>query len=243
MTRLHRRVAALLCTLVLVAAAAPVTITGQLLAYQDGFVFFTTGDGFRVAPNVTILDEQTKQPAKHAPVPRDYARAVFNDSGQVVETRSFEQAVSGRAAPRSSASLRRDRFLTVSESGTGRAGAHDLERCARNFYRQTRASEIPSTGTAEHAVDGADLHRNRRFGLESTGNSDGPHRCAPLCRGSAHGIGYGAALPLYTRLAPNAGTGAKRPCRASTASSPSTTRIPTLRTALLRLGPTATAPT
>jgi len=85
MTNVRQRLGALLCALVLLAAAAPVTITGQLLAYQDGFVFFTTGDGFRLAPKVTILDEQTKQPAKRAPQARDYARAVFNDTGQVVE--------------------------------------------------------------------------------------------------------------------------------------------------------------
>ena len=85
MTRLRRSITALVCVFVLLAAAAPVTITGQLLAYQDGFVFFTTGDGFRVAPNVTIIDEQTKAPARRAPRARDYARAVFNDAGQVVE--------------------------------------------------------------------------------------------------------------------------------------------------------------
>lgn len=85
MTSLRTRIGAIVCASILIAAAAPVTITGQLLAYQDGFVFFTTGDGFRVAPNVTILDEQTKQPAQRTPAPRDYARAVFNDAGQVVE--------------------------------------------------------------------------------------------------------------------------------------------------------------
>ena len=79
------RLGAVLAALVLIAASAPVSITGQLLAYQDGFVFFTTGDGFRLAPSVTILDEQTKQPAKRVPAARDYARAVFNDAGQVVE--------------------------------------------------------------------------------------------------------------------------------------------------------------
>jgi hypothetical protein len=85
MTNLQRRFCALLCALVLLAAGAPIAITGQLLAYQDGFVFFTSGDGFRLAPNVAILDDQTKQPATHAPRVRDYARAVFNDAGQVVE--------------------------------------------------------------------------------------------------------------------------------------------------------------
>lgn len=85
MTSLRVRIGAVVCALILIAAAAPVSITGQLLAYQDGFVFFTTGDGFHVAPNVTILDEQTKQPVRRAPEPRDYARAIFNESGQVVE--------------------------------------------------------------------------------------------------------------------------------------------------------------
>lgn len=85
MTTMRSRLAALFCAIIFIAAAAPVTVTGQLLAYQDGFVFFTTGDGFRLAPNVAILDEQTKQSAKRTPAPRDYARAVFNDAGQVVE--------------------------------------------------------------------------------------------------------------------------------------------------------------
>jgi len=79
------RLGALVCVLLLLAAGEPVTVTGQLLAYQDGYIFFTTGDGFRVAPNVAILNEQTKEPSKQLPGPRDYARAVFNDAGQVVE--------------------------------------------------------------------------------------------------------------------------------------------------------------
>ena len=84
MTRLHRRVGALVCALILVAAAAPVAITGQLLAYQDGFVFFTTGDGFRVAPNVTTSTSKRSSPRSKSEA-RDYARAVFNEAGQVVE--------------------------------------------------------------------------------------------------------------------------------------------------------------
>ncbi len=70
---------------ILLAVNAPISITGQLLAYQQGYVFFTTGDGFRVAPTVRILDDRTKQPAKEAPAPRIYARATFDASGTVVE--------------------------------------------------------------------------------------------------------------------------------------------------------------
>jgi hypothetical protein len=82
---LSLRLGALLCTLMMIAAAAPLSITGQLLAYQDGFVFFTTGDGFRLAPNVAILDDRTREPSRVAPAARDYARAVFNAAGQIVE--------------------------------------------------------------------------------------------------------------------------------------------------------------
>ena len=160
MTSFHRRVGALVCALILIAAAAPVTISGQLLAYQDGFVFFTTGDGFRVAPNVTILDEQTKKPATHAPAPRDYARAVFNDLGTSRRTRPIEKAISRRAAPRCRAGICRNRIVAISQSGTGRAGANDFERCACHVHRKTSAREIPSTGAAEHTFDCADLYRN-----------------------------------------------------------------------------------
>ena len=67
------------------AANAPVATSGQLLAYQDGFVFFTTGDGFRVSPSVQILDAKTLKPTKEIPRPRLYARAVFNPQGIVTE--------------------------------------------------------------------------------------------------------------------------------------------------------------
>jgi len=83
--RKHLRPVFALIAVALMAAAAPISITGQLLAYQDGFVFFTSGDGFRASPSIAVLDDKTHQPAAHAPGPRDYARAVFNDDGQIVE--------------------------------------------------------------------------------------------------------------------------------------------------------------
>ena len=85
MTPRPLRALAALLALVLLAASAPISVTGQLLAYQDGYVFFTTGDGFRVAPNVAILDDTTKKPATEQPAPRLYARATFDASGTVVE--------------------------------------------------------------------------------------------------------------------------------------------------------------
>lgn len=67
------------------AGAQSLRVTGQLLAYQNGYVFFTTGDGFRVAPNVTIDDAKTGRPTDMRPAPMLFARATFDASGTVVE--------------------------------------------------------------------------------------------------------------------------------------------------------------
>jgi len=99
MKNARTRLTALLGALILLAAAAPVAATGQLLAYQDGYVFFTTGDGFKVAPNVTVLDDATKQPTKQVPAPRDYARVVFNDAGEVSEIDLSSKALPVAAFP------------------------------------------------------------------------------------------------------------------------------------------------
>ncbi|MEO9263422.1 MAG: hypothetical protein ABI282_04965 [Candidatus Baltobacteraceae bacterium] len=84
---IHRivRAMALLLVLATVAASGDMALTGQLLAYQDGFVFFTNGAGFRVAPGVKILDIATKGPSADLPRPRIYARAVFDSAGAVTE--------------------------------------------------------------------------------------------------------------------------------------------------------------
>ncbi len=78
-------VAAVLLALVLVAATPSIVVTGQLLAYQDGFVFFTTGDGFRVAPGVLIRDAATGGSTTIVPAPRVWARAHFDPNGTVTE--------------------------------------------------------------------------------------------------------------------------------------------------------------
>jgi hypothetical protein len=69
----------------LLAATSSVVVSGQLLAYQDGYVFFTTGDGFHVAPNVAIKDAATNGPTAIAPAPRVWARATFDATGTVTE--------------------------------------------------------------------------------------------------------------------------------------------------------------
>jgi hypothetical protein len=74
-----------LLAIALMAAGTNIVVSGQLLAYQGGYVFFTTGDGFHVAPNVVIKDAQTNGPTTIAPAPRVWARATFAASGTVTE--------------------------------------------------------------------------------------------------------------------------------------------------------------
>lgn len=85
MTQRILSLAALALTVVLLAASSSVVVSGQLLAYQDGFVFFTSGDGFHVAPNIVIRDAKTGGATTIKPAPRIWARATFDPSGTVTE--------------------------------------------------------------------------------------------------------------------------------------------------------------
>jgi hypothetical protein len=78
-------VAAGILAVVLIAAGPSIVVSGQLLAYQDGFVFFTTGDGFRVAPGIVLHDAKTGGRTAIVPGPRVWARATFDASGTVTE--------------------------------------------------------------------------------------------------------------------------------------------------------------
>lgn len=78
-------IAALALAVVLIAAGSPIVVSGQLLAYQGGFVFFTTGDGFRVAPGIALKDAKTGSATLIHPAPRIWARATFDAGGTVTE--------------------------------------------------------------------------------------------------------------------------------------------------------------
>jgi hypothetical protein len=86
-----KRLAALVPCLALVAltlasaGAQAIRVTGQILAYQSGFVFFTTGDGFRVAPAIVLKDAKTGGATELSPRPRLWARATFDADGTIVE--------------------------------------------------------------------------------------------------------------------------------------------------------------
>jgi hypothetical protein len=77
------RIASLAIAIACVAVDTPLRVSGQLLDFENGFVFFTTGDGFRVSPSARILEYGTDLPAARRPGPRVYARATFDANGVI----------------------------------------------------------------------------------------------------------------------------------------------------------------
>ena len=88
-----RRLAALLAAAVLATLAIPslaqgelVRFTGQLLDVRNGYVYFTTGDAFKLAPSPRIADYDTGKPTALQPRAKLFARAVLDPATkQVVE--------------------------------------------------------------------------------------------------------------------------------------------------------------
>ena len=70
-----RRIFAIALAAALLGASAQTVVTTQILDYERGFVFFTTGDGFHVAPGAVI--------SGGIPAARDYARVTFDAAGEV----------------------------------------------------------------------------------------------------------------------------------------------------------------
>ncbi len=59
---------------------ALLSVTGQVLDSSNGFLFLTTGDGFRVDKSAKILDFRTKATTTEKIRPRLFARATFDTS-------------------------------------------------------------------------------------------------------------------------------------------------------------------
>ncbi|HTD36535.1 MAG TPA: hypothetical protein VK669_03385 [Candidatus Limnocylindrales bacterium] len=89
------RLAAAFAALAVLAAALPsiaqdqqqlVRFTGQLLDVRGGYVFFTSGDSFKLAAAPKLADYDTGKPTALQPRPKLFARAVIDPaSKQVVE--------------------------------------------------------------------------------------------------------------------------------------------------------------
>jgi hypothetical protein len=60
-----------------VGNASTTVVTAQVLDYEKGYLFFTTGDAFKVAPDVVIVNGPV--------VPPSYARVTFDASGTVTK--------------------------------------------------------------------------------------------------------------------------------------------------------------
>jgi hypothetical protein len=59
--------------------------SGEVLDVQHGFVFFTTGDAFRLAPGARVIDYDTSKPFAGTPATRMYAQATFDAAGQITQ--------------------------------------------------------------------------------------------------------------------------------------------------------------
>ncbi len=82
-----------------VPAGVLVRFSGQLLDLRGGFVFFTTGDGFRLAPAVSYTDFATGGPTKLVPKTGIYASAGFNPvTGEVVTIALSRHPIAPQAA-------------------------------------------------------------------------------------------------------------------------------------------------
>jgi hypothetical protein len=90
---MYRLLSTALAAAVLTALALPsfaqgtvVRFTGQLLDVRNGYVYFTTGDAFKLAPAPKLADYDTGKPTTLQPRAKIFARAVLDPATkQVVE--------------------------------------------------------------------------------------------------------------------------------------------------------------
>ncbi len=61
-----------------------VRFTGQLLDVRNGYVYFTTGAAFKLAPTATYDDYDTGKPTTLVPQPKLFARAVLDPATKQV---------------------------------------------------------------------------------------------------------------------------------------------------------------
>jgi hypothetical protein len=86
-----RRLYAFLAAATVAALALPglaqgtlVRFTGQLLDVRNGYVYFSTGDAFKLAPNPIFADYDTGKPTTLQPRPKLFARAIIDPATKLV---------------------------------------------------------------------------------------------------------------------------------------------------------------
>ena len=113
-----KRLAALFAALaVLCAFALPggaqtselVRFTGQLLDVRNGYVYFTTGDAFRLVAVPRIVDFDSGQPTTVQPAPKMFARAILDPATHQV----VELDITSRRLPADTAYTQAKQFVVV----------------------------------------------------------------------------------------------------------------------------------
>ena len=165
MTRRALSVVVATLTVVLIAASSSIVVSGQLLAYQDGYVFFTTGDGFRVAHDVVIRDAKTGGATTIHPAPRVWARATFDPSGTVTELDlsrtplppqgSFDDVA--RFAVAASSPVPNPDLIAYAATPAPGASVASI----RAILGKAGARHVHRAGAAKHALYGERLHHDR----------------------------------------------------------------------------------
>jgi hypothetical protein len=98
-------------------AGALVRYSGQLLDVERGFAFFTTGDGFRLAPDAKIVDAKTGAAVTAQPSVRMYATATFDkSSGKIVQLAVSKAPIAGGAEYGSAGAYAAVQNFAVSQS-------------------------------------------------------------------------------------------------------------------------------
>ncbi len=70
--------------------------SGQLLDVQNGYIFLTTGDAFKLAPSARIVEAATNQPTTATPQTRMYVRLDFDPvAGVVTELALSKKPITG----------------------------------------------------------------------------------------------------------------------------------------------------
>lgn len=80
-----RQLCALLLIAALIGAGSPaLTVSTQILDYEHGYLFISSGDAFRVAPNAAIVNG--------TPAARRYALVTFDSSGAITRIQLADKA-------------------------------------------------------------------------------------------------------------------------------------------------------
>ena len=194
-----RRIAAFFAAAVLLALALPslaqgklVRVTGQLLDVRNGYVYFTTGDAFKLAAAPRIADYDTGKPTTLQPRAKLFARAIIDPATkQVVELDLTTRHLANDAQY---AEVAQPFALTKPTTEPA------PEIVGQRITGKEVAVDVHGHRAADDAAQRGHLHQHRREQLEPASDQDGPHRRPALSRDPALRIGNAVLLPRHARF-------------------------------------------